>query len=422
MKTAICFSGAIRDFETCIPSIKKYLIQNNNVDIFLHLWHTTNTSKTNIITHNFKWKYYDNDHNKLITLLKPKKYVIDTFDNTWEEKIIQEAKITKFNTKKEEDYGFNCCSMYYKIRECYKLVEEYMHENNIQYDLVIRARLDFIWEDYFTIENLDPYKLYLVKDRYATCSKLNTNDKCFAGSVSVMKKMCYIFDNLHKYQKDGIMLDGQIINEHHIKKNNLSIHWIGNLHTYYKCLPRHAINKLNVNILIHNDNINNFTTELTYRLLYAGYNVYYKNKILENDIYLEYFNNFHYFNNQINNYIEICINIDKNNITFNNNSITFTNNIYTIFRTQLIWFILSMINNNITNNNYTFTQANQITKIDNNEKIIYKYLDHGYYELNLLCDKNDYYVMMSDIKKKITRDDFKLKYIYNYYSNFTLPY
>ena len=53
MKIAICFSGAIRDFNTCIPSIQKYLLNNLNADIFLHLWKFSNDNSLNI---NFKWR------------------------------------------------------------------------------------------------------------------------------------------------------------------------------------------------------------------------------------------------------------------------------------------------------------------------------------------------------------------------------
>ena len=38
LKIAICFSGGIRSFLTCYPSIYKNVVQPLNADIFMHLW------------------------------------------------------------------------------------------------------------------------------------------------------------------------------------------------------------------------------------------------------------------------------------------------------------------------------------------------------------------------------------------------
>lgn len=432
MKIAICFSGAARDFETCLPSLKKYLFQNNNIDFFLHLWRSDEIDN---IQYDFKWKKYNNDCYKLIKILKPKKYVIDKYSNSWENKILYESKIdiNKLVTKDEKNYGFNCCSMYYKIRECYKLVEEYMEEQNITYDLIIRARFDFIWEDYFHLDNIDPEKLYLVKDRYATCSKFITNDKYFAGSPKIMKTMCYIFDHLSEYQNEGLMLDGQVINEHHIKKNNLSVNWIGHMNTYYKCLPRHHIVKNNINILIENKTFLKVNSEIAYYLLYYGFSIYFLNKVDKNENFLECFDEFHYFDkiydleeSKKKEIKKISYEIDKDFIIIliNNNKLKVYNNLFNDIDNyrNLSNFIISILENNIQNQHYVLVESMEVESIENNEVIIYKHLDRGYFKLNLIKENNDYIVNFMNSNKKILRNSFKIHNIHKYYNNFILPY
>ena len=430
MKIAICFSGASRDFDTCLPSLQKYLFQNNNIDFFLHLWRSDQVEN---IQYDFKWKKYNNDINKLIHILQPKKYVIDKYSNTWEDRILHESKIdtTKFKTQDEKNYGFNCCSMYFKIKECYKLVEEYMDENNIKYDLVIRARLDFIWEDFFDFNDINPEVLYLVKDRYATCSKYVTNDKYFAGSPEIMKIMCSIFDNLHQYQLDGLMLDGQVVNEYHIKKNNLKVQWVGHQDTYYKCLPRHQISPNYQEVLINNLNYYKFLSEIAYNLLYNGFSLYYVNKVEKCEEYLE---NFTYFNyvDKINDFEEkkninrIHYEVEEDYIILkvNSNKIKIYKNIFDniINYKYLSYFIMSLIENKIQNNDYIFALTKEIKIIDNNEIVIYKFSDRGYYKLNLTIEKNNYYITFMNSQKKITRNTFRIKDIHKYYQQFYLPY
>jgi len=433
MKIAICFSGASRDFETCLPSIQKYLFQNNNIDFFLHLWRSDEVDN---IQYDFKWKKYNNDINKLVKILNPKKFIIDKYSNIWEEKILSESKIdpTKFTTIEAKNYGFNCCSMYYKIRECYKLVEDYMQEMNFTYDLIIRARLDFIWEDYFNISNIDPKSLYLVRDRYATCSKFITNDKYFAGSPEIMKIMCYIFDKLHEYQSDGIILDGQVVNEYHIKKNNLKVEWVGHKDTYYKCLPRHKISMNYQEVFIENNNNETFLGEIAYILLYNGYNVYYLNKVHEKEKYLENFSNFNYFekiydieDKHLENLNKIGDVLDEEDfivLSINTNKIKIYKNIFINLNNfkHLTYFFMSLIDNKIKDNNYIFANNKEIKIIENNEIVIFKYLDRGYYKLNLICEKNNYFVNFMNSLKKVNRNTFRIKDIHKYYENFYLPY
>lgn len=447
MKIAICFSGAIRDFNTCIPSIQKYLLNNLNADIFLHLWKFSNDNSLNI---NFKWRDSNIDNiaeKNIINILKPKSYIIDSYNLEWESKITSVISTDKFIDGKSKQYSYNCCGMYYKIFQSYLLAKKYSIYNNVNYDLIIRARLDFIWENPIYLEdfiNLNDDNIFLVKDRYATMSKLNTNDKFFAGTPLVMNYMSSIYLYLNKYQKQNIQIEGQTILENHIKNKNLNVIWLGDKNTYYKCMDRHNIYINNINIYINIDN-KFIENELAYYLLYNGYNVY----LDKTDIYINYlesFDNFIYHiaesdilyeysivndkKDDINSKYLFIINNSKNTIN-NENTININYNIIITLLMKLnnsnikyfVRYICSLLNNNIINGKYVFNDILQIENIDTDENILYKYDDHGYYRSKYkIKDGNKHIIIYNNIIKLVNRDDIIIYAIFKYYTNGYLPY
>lgn len=438
MKVAICFSGAIRNFDDCIGSTLKYFINNfENPDIFLHMWTFNDSDTTKNITYNFKWRKDNSDTNEILSILNPKKYVIEEYTNQSEQLILSQSNIQvdKFDSEQKKNYGFNCCSMYWKILQSFKLAEEYSIENNFEYDLIIRARLDFIWEDHIIpsdFNNLTDDNIFLIKDRYATCSKLITNDKFFAGNYNTMKKMCDIFNYIKTYQDEDILIEGQTINELHIKKMNFKVNWIGNLKTYYKFMNRHKIIPNNIKILV---NLNNFLNlknifsmllnELVYKLIYCGYTVICSDDCIEN---------YNSFNKRfIKNSTEYDFLISNNNniITINkNNIIKKLNYSFNVLNSVLnnpnifIDFIISLINNfnDTKSDEFNFKKISQINNIETNDVIIYRYLDHGYYKCNYIELENKNHLILFDKKNiKVTRDLFTIVNLVKYYKEGILP-
>lgn len=428
-KVAICFSGAIRNFDRCIPSIQKYFLNNfKNKDIFLHLW-TFDKDENNNLTTNFKWRNSSTSAEKIIDILKPVSYQIDNYNSDWEQQIISNSGIDldKFDTLDEKNYGINCCSMYWKIFKCFELMNEYSLKNNINYDLIIRARLDFIWEDHIYSENFQIINnvINLIKDRYATHSNLITNDKFFAGNYEIMKKMCNIFWELSTFQKNLIKLDGQVINEFFILQNKFDHNWLGHKDTYYKHINRHDIilNNISVHINIIQNKICN---EIIYSLLDNGYIVSNLNNNTNN--YNLLFDN--YNDNIINPDIVISMvdNIIQMNIFTKEFKLIFSDNlILTIIDNPnyLIDFIKSIIINNSNEIplEYNFINIKQIVDIKENEKIVYKYIDRGYYDSSIITkDINDNFIInFNNNHISVLRNTFKLENIILYYENGFLP-
>ena len=77
MKIALCFSGNIRFLQECYPDIKKYLIDNNEVDIYAHLWWDS-SYKGKIFRFHSADRFEDRDLDlEFIELYKPKDYIIE---------------------------------------------------------------------------------------------------------------------------------------------------------------------------------------------------------------------------------------------------------------------------------------------------------------------------------------------------------
>lgn len=436
MKTAILFSGSIRDFRTCVPSLKRYLLNNLNADIFLHLWKMNDVPPTNLDIR-FKWRTDLCDENFVLDILKPTRYVIDTYSSDWEKTIINESSVdlSKFTDSTLKNYGVNACGMYYKIYKAFSIMENYCEENSFKYDLVVRARLDFIWEDHVKLENfhnIDDKSIYLMKDRYASHSRLNTNDKYFAGSFDAMKKVCNLFNCISNYQKAGIMVEGQKLIETHIRCLGLQVKWIGHPHTYYKCMGRHSIKKSNKTIIINNDSkMASFWYELSYELLYGGYNVIYKNIESNHEIdILKLFANFKFYSDGMNLDIILCHigsfvekDLNSNQIIINsldnicgddidNKKITNITTTENISINSLKDFVISIIRTGKYGTKYCFTKSTIIYNVVPNESVIYKYMDHGYYTSNIRSydPKTKFYIISIDkkLQKKNSRKSFKI--------------
>lgn len=288
---ALCFSGGIRYFNSCFPSIYKYFIhpliqKNNNVDIFLHLTYIDKIDEN--IKVKFKMIKSTFDLKILLEKVKPKKYEIYEFNNNIQ---INEMKLDKdyynydWGSEKNQNYAFSAFGMYSKINKCNLLRKIYQEENNIQYDFVWRGRLDYIFYDYIDLEmidNTEENNIYLIKDRYAHNTKKELNDKFFGAKPEIMDNICQIYYELpiylEKFKKENIFFDGQFLIYHKIKdlikaKIANEVKMIGHRNTYCKCQCRHSIQLKNKNIFISiDDRIINY--ELSYKFLYDGYNVY----------------------------------------------------------------------------------------------------------------------------------------------------
>jgi hypothetical protein len=375
MKTAICFSGAIRSFDSCYNSVNRYFLScYENCDIFLHMWIIDEVDRS--LSVNFKMRPYKFNINEFLNILQPKKYVIDNYNSNWEKKILDTINMTDKDFGEKKNYSYNAMGMYYKINLANELKCQYEIENDFKYDFVWRARLDYIFLDYLRIpDQIQDDTIYLVRDRYATRSRLNTNDKFFGGKSDVMDDMCNIFYKIPEYYNNGMFIEGQTLCENHIKLSNFKVEFLGDDKTYYKCQGRHDLSNLNGNIFI--DQINSpLSYNIAFYLLHHNYGIVYE-EIDDKYKKLELIKHCYHFEEN-NKYILKLVFVGENNIFINSNRVC-------VFDTKLIdniWvchFVLSLIRNHnkVFDNYYQFKDIKQL-KLAVGEKIEYLIADKGF--------------------------------------------
>lgn len=231
MKVALCFSGGIRNFETNFKSIKQCLIDPLNPDIFIHGWYFKVDELNNI---HKMYRKKETDENKVLSLLKPKKYKLENFDKNKELEMIKKFNINEIKEKYQDNLKLgqlfpNTCGMFYSIYQSNQLKKEHEKENNFKYDIVIRCRPDF---EYYTPLNFKI--LQLVKnnnilmplDNYAFVTQ--QCDKFAVGNSKIMdiysELINYILEYERKYPKE--FWDGPNVLKKHLDENNIITNWI----------------------------------------------------------------------------------------------------------------------------------------------------------------------------------------------------
>jgi hypothetical protein len=169
-KIALCISGREDNIEYCYNSWKKYLLSNNDVDIFIHINDCTDSVK----------KFIED-------IIKPINVIYEDpiLDNT-------------------NNWYPNMNIMFYRIYMCNLMKNEYSLNNNVNYDIVIRLRPDIVFYQQLTIDKFtDSNILYL--PCYKILKIINVfnfaiNDQLFLGSNKVMDKLCNFYINSNKYK------------------------------------------------------------------------------------------------------------------------------------------------------------------------------------------------------------------------------
>lgn len=136
MKIAVIITGQLRTFKLCGNVLKNTLLDKYDADVFLTINKCNdfqNDSLNNLNDSN------DDDIQYAIKLYNPKNvFVCNGYDSIYE-------KITANKTLKENKL---ILQQYYLVQQGYKLLINYINENNVYYDAVVRIRFDqFIFSE-----------------------------------------------------------------------------------------------------------------------------------------------------------------------------------------------------------------------------------------------------------------------------------
>lgn len=219
MKVAVCISGQMRCYEQCFDSLKYFILDQFDCNIFIHTW------KNRGISFNGNGSYVNqNDEislEGLSELYNPKVVVIEEYNDF---KVLDKYQYVKDTI----DPVYPTFPMFYSQKCCNDLKNKYSSENNVDYDLVIRMRADI------QIESFIPS---YVKDELTTFWHQNhpdfvwwrTFDHFHISNTENMNIYCNAYDymddlwNTPLENCDAEKHDGRRLQTINMKKHNIIV-------------------------------------------------------------------------------------------------------------------------------------------------------------------------------------------------------
>lgn len=192
MKVALMLTGLARKVQEGYDGYWKYIIDNNDVDLYLHAWETKPDEVTNNEDSDDVLKVYPNP--KYINIQKPIKF-------TKYREGIKTPRDDKSRPLKDFDVfgNFRAFPMIYGWQETYKQIQE-------SYDCIIRSRYD-IAGDNLDISNFDLSKIYTSNYHWAN-SNIHDDNFYISNQENSDKVFSNIFDNIVSYNREQGMMDG----------------------------------------------------------------------------------------------------------------------------------------------------------------------------------------------------------------------
>ena len=216
MKIAILLSGQLRNIKDGYNYIHTNLMSGYDCDVFFHAWYDKKDEDSKFS----RWwdgKLKKGDNENVIGLYKPKDYLI--------ENQIQFDKKNYDASQFEGDYRiFATLSMFYSIKKCNDIKNEYAKKNNIKYDVVVRVRFDFAIMTKIIYEEFDYNNHIFFKDDCKHEPTVCMNDHFAFGSEKNMNTYCNTYDEIDNlYNNYNTPFNPEIFLGRNLKKiNNIS--------------------------------------------------------------------------------------------------------------------------------------------------------------------------------------------------------
>lgn len=194
MKIALCFSGQARSYQAGYEYYKKNLLDDYEVDVYIHTWDNPDFGK----------QLFDD----LNILYRPKNIVIQSpIAEPW-------IDIKYPNTPNPEKYPSRFSySMFYSMNAVSNMIQE-------EYDWVIKSRTDYALNVKIPFETLDNSKLYIPNCRMVPTKDFGNDQFAFSSQENMMKYMT-TFDNIDEYYSNGVMMNGEAMMQANLHKHNL---------------------------------------------------------------------------------------------------------------------------------------------------------------------------------------------------------
>jgi hypothetical protein len=234
-KIALYLSGQPRNAVLTAERIKKTIINNNDVDVFLHCWYDENDlSFHKRCPGHWDRKAEPNIKERLIEIYKPKSFLFEKPKNWTNNNMI----VSEENIKKCYDYGLKdlngidffgkhivnaCHSQWYSNMMANLLKEQYAIENGIKYDYVVKLRYDVSPSVGINFEDLNDKLFY-----YQNLNQpLNMTSDWFAlGSNETMNIWSNLYFQIEKLYREVMSEEGiwcnELLSRNHLKNNKIT--------------------------------------------------------------------------------------------------------------------------------------------------------------------------------------------------------
>lgn len=224
-KIAICISGYLRTFKECYPTIEKYIIRDNDVDIFIHTYDKLGNSSG--------WRHpIDLSENIDMNFLDNIPYIKTIVTEKWDD---IKYKFEKYRELQPSVTNINViATIFYKIYQANLLRKNYEKDNNIEYDLVIRMRGDQIFEKSISLDfpedkiliNSYPWGDEDYVHRYFGDDGMRNeeewiNDRFAVGKPELIDYLSELYLNFDELIKDSPFVELEYLLHKHLQKRGI---------------------------------------------------------------------------------------------------------------------------------------------------------------------------------------------------------
>jgi len=237
MKIALCLSGQPRVVDIGFQKLNQSILQNNDVDVFIHTWFDLENLNTNSIIPGREGHTLDSQAiDKLVNYYQPKRIMVEKSKNWKRRYDIPDKCFTnawtwalevKDGIEVAKDYICNTTnSMFYSMMMANLIKEQYSIETDIQYDFIIRNRIDYSPHVVLNFNNM------ILDNDVLLYQDLNQPDGMISdwfamGRTNAMNVFCGVYNHIGQLIRQSNQIDGYWCNElllkHHIANNKIKI-------------------------------------------------------------------------------------------------------------------------------------------------------------------------------------------------------
>jgi hypothetical protein len=210
MKIALMLTGLARKVKEGYEEYWKYVIDNNDVDLYLHAWRNEPNGKDKNENYNIISQIYPNY--KYFCVESPFKFT------KYKENILDITNNKQRNFQKDFDVdgNFRGFPMFYSWESTYQHVKN----SNIKYDCVIRSRYDLTGKP-LNLKELNLNKINIAVNHWYEFS-INDDNLCVSSQNLSDKIFSNIFSDIVSHCKEtNFMLYPEIEFTNFLKRNNL---------------------------------------------------------------------------------------------------------------------------------------------------------------------------------------------------------